>query len=183
MTPQRILQLAPVACYLSANEVAKGQLFGRRVDPTNPLKIFNVYTVLKKVYDYDPDYDGLQVRCDYLYELLKRYAVRAAAIVDGNSGGSVAPPTPSGVVPAPIQFAVDMDEFMEPGNVSKVFPPSWIGYDLLFIRSNIPQAAVPVEGGTYYSWDKETGTLTLFGPLPTDGAAQPEEVFQFFPIR
>jgi len=90
----RILQIAPMACVLSSQDVAKGNLFGGKVDPSNPLKIYNVYKVLKTVYDKDPNYAGLQVRTDYLYELLKKYALRAAAIVDGGGGGSVAPPTP-----------------------------------------------------------------------------------------
>lgn len=91
----RILQIAPMACVLSANASAKGQLFGGKVDPLNPQRIYNVYKVLKTIYDKDPNYDGLQVRADYLYELLKKYALRAAAIVDGGGGGSVAPPTPT----------------------------------------------------------------------------------------
>lgn len=93
-TIARTLALAPVACYLSANYVAKRQLRGGASDPTNPQKIYNVYKILKHVYDKDPNYDGLQVRCDYLYELMKRWALAAAAIVDGGGGGSVAPVTP-----------------------------------------------------------------------------------------
>lgn len=93
-TVARILQLAPVACYLSANYIAKRKLFGGSIDSNNPLKIYNVYKVLKKIYDNDPNYDGLQVRADYLYELCKKWAVNATAIVDGGGGGSISPITP-----------------------------------------------------------------------------------------
>jgi len=92
----RTLQLAPVACYLSANYVAKRKgLFGGTVDETNPIKIYCVYKILKYIYDKDPAYAGLQERCDYLYELLKNWALSAAAIVDGGGGGSVSPITPT----------------------------------------------------------------------------------------
>lgn len=94
-TIARTLEIAPMACVLSANAVARGALRGGKLDPSNPQKIYNVYKILKKIYDNDPTYDGLQVRCDYLYELLKKYALRAAAIVDGGGGGSVAPVTPT----------------------------------------------------------------------------------------
>jgi len=93
-TIARTLELAPVACYLSSNYVSKRKLFGGTIDSTNPAKIYNVYKILKKIYDLDPTYDGLQVRCDYLYELMKRWALAAVPIVDGGGGGSVSPITP-----------------------------------------------------------------------------------------
>lgn len=90
----RTLQLAPVACYLSANYISKRRLFGGALDTQNPIKIYNVYKILKKVYDNDPVYDGLQVRADYLFELCKKWAIAATAIVDGGGGGSISPVTP-----------------------------------------------------------------------------------------
>lgn len=114
-TIARTIELAPVACYLSANYVAKRNgLFGGTVDETNPIKIYNVYKILKQIYDKDPTYEGLQVRCDYLYELMKRWALAAAAIVDGNNGGSVAPPTPTpGTDIYP--FVITSDDFESDG--------------------------------------------------------------------
>ncbi len=96
-TIQRILQLAPAASYLAANYVDKKNfLKGGALIPNQSINIYRIYKILKHVYDKDPTYPGLQVRCDYLYELLKRWALAAAAIVDDNNGGSVAPITPSG---------------------------------------------------------------------------------------
>lgn len=94
-TVARILEIAPMACVLSVQHTAKRQLFGGSLAVDNSLKIYNVYKILKKIYDNDPAYDGLQVRADYLYELLKKFALRSAGIVDGGSGGSVAPVTPT----------------------------------------------------------------------------------------
>ncbi len=101
-TVARILQLAPAASYLAANYVDKKNfLKGGALVPNQSINIYRIYKILKHVYDKDPTYPGLQVRCDYLYELLKRWALAAAAIVDGNDGGSVAPPTPGGSVAFP----------------------------------------------------------------------------------
>jgi hypothetical protein len=112
-TIARILDIAPVACYLSANFVSRRQLFGGSVDPSNPSKIFNVYKILKEIYDNDPAYDGLQVRCDYLYELCKKFALAAGAIVDGGGGGSVSPVTPGTINVYP--FVIDSDDFESDG--------------------------------------------------------------------
>lgn len=112
-TVARILELAPMACVLSANNIARRQLFGGSVDTLNPLKIYNVYKILKHVFDKDPNYEGLQARCNYLYEIMKRWAIAAAAIVDGNNGGSVAPITPSqsGIYP----FVITSSDFEADG--------------------------------------------------------------------
>lgn len=115
----RILELAPVSCYLAANFAAKKQLFGGSVDPTTTTKIYNVYKILKHVYDKDPSYDGLQQRCNYLYELCKKWALGAAAIVDGGGGGSVAPPTPGTATGYPI--VVNGSDF-EPDGITYVNP-------------------------------------------------------------
>lgn len=49
-----ILGLAPVACVLAYNDVDRGALFGARVDPKLPIKIYATYRVIKKIYDYSP---------------------------------------------------------------------------------------------------------------------------------
>lgn len=95
-TISRTLELAPTAGYLASNDVAKASIFqGGLIDPRLPIKIYFVYKILKEVYDADPNYENLQVVSNYLYELIQKYAFKAAAIVDGNTGGQVAPPTPA----------------------------------------------------------------------------------------
>lgn len=49
-----ILNNAPIACVLSQNDVDKGALYGKRLDPELPVKIYATYKVIKKIYDYSP---------------------------------------------------------------------------------------------------------------------------------
>jgi len=175
-TVERILQLAPVCCYLSANNVAKKTgLFGGVVDEKNPINIYNVYKILKHVYDKDPTYDGLQVRCDYLYELCKQYAMRAAAIVDGGGGGSVAPVTPTaGPLPSPIDFIVSASSFIPTGG-SSVNIPTFIGYNLNLSRGGITQYTTdPGDGSSFYTWNSTTGDFSC------SPAASAGEQFRFY---
>lgn len=126
-TAARILELAPTACYLSANYIDRRKLFGGSLDTINPIKIYCTYIVLKHVFDKDPNYDGMQARCNYLYELMKRWAIAAAAIVDGDNGGSVAPVTPiqSGVYP----FVITSADFESDG--TSYINPDIVGDNLM----------------------------------------------------
>lgn len=47
----RILSLAEVGCYLAANDIDKGNVFGKKLDERLPTTIYMVYKVLKKIYD------------------------------------------------------------------------------------------------------------------------------------
>lgn len=95
-TVARTLEITPAAGYLAANEVVKCSLFkGGIIDPKRPITIYMVYKILKTVYDEDANYENLQVVANYLYELIQKWAFKAAAIVDGNTGGEVAPVTPT----------------------------------------------------------------------------------------
>ena len=114
-TISRVLELTPVAGYLASNDVAKASIFqGGLIDPRLPIKIYFVYKILKEVYDADPNYENLQVVSNYLYELIQKYAFKAAAIVDGNTGGQVAPQTPTTGSEFPIYITnVDFDNATE----------------------------------------------------------------------
>ncbi len=50
-TPTIILEAAPASIVLASNDVAKGNLFGQRLDPMLPSKIYATYIPIKKVYD------------------------------------------------------------------------------------------------------------------------------------
>lgn len=93
-----ILSNAPIACVLAGTDVAKGSLFGKRIDPLLPQKIYSTYFVIKKVYDLDPDYSGMTAACVYLWELMGKYGIRAQHY---SGGGGVVPP-PAGTQGYPI---------------------------------------------------------------------------------
>jgi len=87
-----ILANAPVACVLAANDIAKGSLFGKKIDPQLDQKIYSTYFVIKKIYDLDPDYENMSVYCQYLWELTGKYGIRAYGYT---GGGQVSPITPT----------------------------------------------------------------------------------------
>lgn len=92
-TNAEILLAAPSAGYLAANAVDKGKLFGKgRLTPILPNQIYALYFIIKKIYDYDPDYPGMTIACLYLWEIMGRYGVAAGG---SSGGGSVAPITPT----------------------------------------------------------------------------------------
>lgn len=163
-TTGRILELAPVSCLLAANKTAKGSLFGPPVDPKLPITIYMVNKILKRIYDLDPTYDGVYVVGIYLYELIARYANRAAAIVDNNTGGQVAPP--SGItIPNAYDFIVSDSSFIATGE-SSITITEFIGYPVNFSRGEMMQHTTPTEDGftTYYSWNIVTGLFTISSP-------------------
>lgn len=93
-TPTIILRNAPISVVLASNDISKGALFGSRIDPTLPTKIYATYIPIKKIFDIDPAYSGMTVACNYLWELMGRYGIAAMAFTGG--GGEIAPPTSDG---------------------------------------------------------------------------------------
>lgn len=87
-----ILQNAPISCVLAGSDVAKGSLFGQRLDTMLHTKIYVTYKIIKKIYDLDNNYSGMTAACLYLWELMGKYGIMAQYYTSG--GGSVAPPTP-----------------------------------------------------------------------------------------
>ncbi len=175
-TTARILQITPVAQYLAADKVARGGLFGGTCDPKLPITIYMVYKIVKRVYDEDPAYSGIREVALYLYELIQEFAFRAAAIVDGNTGGQVAPPTPV-ALPDVLDFIVSASSIIPTGGSSLTID-SYIGYNLSFDRGGQPQYTTdPGDGSTYFSWNRTTGAFALL-----NGDAQEGERFRLTPI-
>jgi len=94
-TNSEILSYAPGAGYLAANDVGNSVLFNNfaRLNPILPQQIYALYFVIKKIYDKDPNYSGMDVACQYLWEIMGRYGIAAQGIT---GGGSVSPITPTG---------------------------------------------------------------------------------------
>lgn len=105
-TVTEILELAPAAGFLAANAGDKSVLFNRgKLNPILPQQIYGIYFIAKKIYDKDPNYNGLVPICNYLWEIMGRYGVAAQQFTGG--GGSVSPITPSnqGIYPFVITSA------------------------------------------------------------------------------
>ncbi len=96
-TTARILELAPVCCYLAANYKGEQGLFsGVPKSAKNQSTLIYIYwKILNKIYTLDPTWPGLDAPANYLYELERPFSYKAAQIVDGGGGGSVTPITPT----------------------------------------------------------------------------------------
>jgi hypothetical protein len=110
---------------------------------------------------------------NYLYWLCGQFALEGQYIITGVGGGSVVPINPS-ATPTPLDFEVTASSFISEGQ-SSVSIPNFIGYNLLFVRNNVPQSIVDL-GGSYFSWNKTTGIFTCYP------AAAAGELFQLYPF-
>lgn len=186
-TVARILQLAPVVQMLAGAQVSKGRLFGKpKIDPNLSIKIFCIYKILKRVYDEDPNYTGVRVVADYLYEIFSGLQFKAAAIVDGNNGGQIAPPTSGSGMPNALDFIVSATTIIPTDGTTLLLDgtsgnPDWRGYTIIMSRGSQTQHTTPQDGGAaYYSWNSTTGLLSLL-PVP-GGESLLGEPFHIQPI-
>lgn len=116
---------------------------------------------------------------NYLYWLCGKFALEGNYLISGPGGGTVTPinptgkPTPQEDV-APLEFEISSTSIILPGATGLKIV-NYIGYNLLFLRNNIPQSVIN-NGGSYFTWDKTTGSLT-FSPAAVEG-----ELFQLYPF-
>lgn len=166
------LEIAPPSQYLASISVNNGSLFGARIDPLLPQKIYMEYKIIDAIYDADNDYEGIQAASNYLYTMLSKFAFKAADIVSGESG-EIAPVTPD-ASPEPYDFEVSASSFIVTGGSAKAIT-SFIGYNVIFIRGGITQSTTNI-GGSYFTWDRDTGDFACF-PVAAVG-----ELFQIIPV-
>jgi hypothetical protein len=120
-------------------------------------------------------YENLSARgvANYLQWLCGKFGLEAQYYIGGTAGGSVLPIYPN-AIPNPIDFTVAISgSFMVDGQ-STVIIPSYINYNIIFVRGGIVQPSINL-GSTYYNWNKVTGTFTCY-PAATEG-----EIFQLIP--
>lgn len=137
------------------------------------IKLYMTRKDVEYEYAQDPSGDNIFSMGNYLLSLMGIYLFQAQNASGG--GGSISPVTP-GTIPNPYDFEVSASSFIATSATTKTFPSSWQGLNILFVRNSITQSTTN-QGATYYSWDKNTATLTLI-----NGAAQLTELFQIYPI-
>jgi hypothetical protein len=96
-TIQEAVDRGYISTYLSANDNAKGNLFGRRIaSPGSPVSIQLISTVLDWGNSGGAQTDqDLRSMANYLVWLCGMYGQQANAIIDGSSGGGTVIPAPS----------------------------------------------------------------------------------------
>lgn len=160
----------PLARIGEAKRLANGD---PAADVDLDIKLYMTRKDIEWEYSQDPASSNLFIIGNYGLALCGRYLFPAMSATGG--GGSISPVTP-GTIPDPYDFEVSGSSFIATSATSKTFPSSWQGLNILFVRNSITQSTTN-QGATYYSWDKNTATLTLI-----NGAAQLTELFQIYPV-
>lgn len=150
-TIAEILALAPGAGYLAANAVDKGTLFGKKLNPLLPQQIYAIYFVTKKIYDKDPNHDGLVAVCNYLWEIMGRYGIQSQGLAGG--GGAISPPTPSQGYPIYITQANFTTATLYPN--TNIF-----GTNIIIFLNEINRYLIPL---SEFTVDQTGVTITLAG--------------------
>ena len=175
----------------SANDNAKGNLFGRRLNSNfvvSPVTIAMVTDALIWAEDGDAQTDE-EIRniANYLIWLTGKYGMEAAyRLGQTDGGGSVTPGGSSQSTINPLDWLVSdtADQYapLANGDSAVTFDgtndmPDLRGYNMNFFRGGITQNTTPLgDGSTYYYWNKSTGLFQLFG-----GAAQTGELMRITP--
>jgi hypothetical protein len=112
---------------------------------------------------------------NYLQWLCGKFGLEAEYIISEVSGGGAVVPINPVPLPNPIDFTVLISgSFMVDGQ-STVVIPTFIGYNVIFVRGGIVQPTIDL-GSSYYNWVKSTGTFACF-PAAVEG-----EIFQIIPV-
>lgn len=169
-TPTQVININNISEYLAANSVSNGVLFGAYIDPRLPLMLYMEGRAL--IWGNQYSAAKLQSVANYVYALDGRFGAIAQGIISRGGGGTVTPIVPIST-PDAIEFVVSGSSPITTGN-SNLTISSFIGFNLIFVRNNIPQSTINT-GGTYYTWSKTTGIFSCIG------AASDTELFQFYP--
>lgn len=166
LTTQQIIDVAKISTYLSADAVSKGALYGSQLDPKLPRLLYMELKALEWGYNQSSTYTSIQDVANYVLSLCYKRN-QAVSILNGGSGGTVAPIVPLSA-PSPLSFVVADDTFIVDGQSTKIFPVEWQGYEMVFNRNNVPQSRTNLnDGSAYYSWSKTIRVFTCF-PAATD---------------
>lgn len=157
-------------------EYKKKVLRGGNIDSDLARKIYVERKSLEWQLSQNPtDSDNILVgQTNYVYDLCFPYMLEAQFISGG--GGLVIDPVSSGL-PMPYDFEITASSNPLADGQDTVTLSSFIGFNLIFNRGNIPQSSFkPVAGGSYYTWNRITGLFQSF-PAATSG-----EIFQIVPV-
>lgn len=171
LTVAQIIDIAKISQYLAQNDVQKGSLFSAPVAPMTPQILYLERKAVEWMYNLDPSNTSLVQTSQYLYSLCRGYNLQAQQI--SGTAGTISPVIPS-QIPNPYDFEVTASSLIADGQ-STVTIPAFIGFNVLLVRNGIPQSTLNL-GGSYYSWVKSTGVLTI------SPAAFLGEQIQIYPV-
>ncbi len=163
-----IIGIADISMYLAQDAIFKSALF--RKPPFSPILPEIIYVendTLRYLYDasvagtftqaQDDEMDSV---ANYVFSLCV-YTLRAYNIYANGNGGTLVPITPGTHMPLPYDFEVNgISSFIVDG-VSSTTITLFIGYNIEFVRNGITQSTTDM-GGSYYSWDRDTGLFVTY---------------------
>lgn len=169
-----IISEGKISTYLCANDTSLGSMYGPRLDPNLYRLIYIEMRSLEWANEQSGTYTNIDFVANYNIALYGRYYLKAKSILAGGSGGTIVPISPT-TAPSPIEFIVSGSSYIPTGATTKTIS-SFTGYNLLFVRNNIPQSTVDVgNDSSFYTWSRTTGILTI------SPAAIETELFQLIP--
>ena len=176
-TVAQIIDIAKISQFLAANDVERqGALYGK-LDPVLSRMLYIERRAVEWKYDFEQDNEtDLIHTASYLYDLCGRYGLEAQQILLNGGGALADVVTQVGTTtPTPIEFEVGVGSNILSDGENSVIISSFIGYNLIFCRNEYTESQVN-RGGSYYTWNKATGSFSCYP------AAQNGELFQFYPI-
>lgn len=103
-----IIEVAKVSQELAQNDIAKGSLFGKRIDERLGKMLYMERKSLEWLYDLDNTNTTLRAVGDYVYDLCGNYGLKAQQIIATSGGGSaVNPSNPYGYVYDTLELLVN----------------------------------------------------------------------------
>lgn len=173
MTIAQIIDNGKDSEFTSIVAQIKGGLFGGGLYKANPLHIYCVRKSVEWLYDLDPDDDTLTATSNYLQAISIMYWIPKAN-ANGAAGSGVAPVVTGNILPQPYDFEVTGSSYIIAGQSQKTIN-AFIGYNITFDRNNVPQSQVNM-GGSYFSWNPNTGNFQVFPEAATS------ELFTITPV-
>jgi hypothetical protein len=162
-TPAEVEDINNVSKYLAADQVAKGTLFGERLNPRLPLQLYMEGKALS--WGIANGASGVQQVANYVLALDGSLGLVADAIITMGGGGSVTPVSPPvGTAPDPIDIEITAISSPFSGSISSATLTDFIGYNVEVLRGGIGQNTTNT-GGSYFSWNKVTGSFQWFPAL------------------
>lgn len=103
-----IIEVAKVSQELAQNDIAKGNLFGKRIDERLGKMLYMERKALEWLYVEDSTNNSLRAVGDYVYDLCWNYGLKAQQIIATSGGGSaVNPSNPYAYVYDTLELTVD----------------------------------------------------------------------------
>ena len=175
MSVQIIINGAKEAQYVTDIIRVGGRLMNSGMTDYLPRLIYCTRKSVEWLFDQDPNDETLTATSEYLMAITVRYWSPETSLSNASGGGAgVAPVVSAPSDPQGYDFRVSGSSFIIAGQSAKTIN-AFIGYNnIIFSRDNVIQNTVN-GGGSYYSWNPDTGLFQCFGPAVTD------EIFSITP--